>query len=112
MFVVHIPLFSIPTSFYNASKSDLIHIDPFTLDTNTVPQTVSQTPSSVSDNVSCRVPIESSADSGAWLLILPLLLLLQQLPAQLPPETAVTPPPLRHSTGSHKFTKLPDFAYS
>lgn len=59
VFLEHISFFSIPASSHNGTKSDLIHIDHFTLDTDTVPQTVSQAPSPVSDNVSYKVPTDN-----------------------------------------------------
>ena len=64
VFFEHITFFSIPTSSHNVTMSDLIYIDHFTLDIDTVPLTVSQAPFLVSKNVSCRVPIDSSVDFG------------------------------------------------
>ena len=64
MFREHITFFSIPASSHNVIRSDFIHINHFTLDTDTVPPIVSQAPTPVSYNVSCRFPIDSSVDYG------------------------------------------------
>ena len=112
MFLEHISFFSIHGSSHNLIKFDLIHIDPFTLDTNTVSPSVSQAPAPVSDNVSYRVPTDSSVDSGT---LVPDATIAPSLPPadQSPFETvAPLPPPFRHSTRSRKSTKLSDFTYS
>ena len=107
MFFEHILFFSIPASSHNLTKSNLIHIDPFTLDTNTVSPSVSQAPAPISNNVSCRASTDSSTDYGT---LVPDATIAPSPPTtdQSPPETTAPPPPLRHSTRSRKSTKLSD----
>ena len=100
VFLEHISFFSIHASSYNATKSALIHIDHFTLDTNTVSPSISQAPAPVSNNVFCRVPTDSSADFGTLVpnaTIAPSPPMAVQSPSE---TTAPSPLPLHHSTCS------------
>ena len=51
VFIEHIPFFSIPDSHYELKKSDIIHIDPFSEDIDSMPSQVSCTSDIVSSHV-------------------------------------------------------------
>lgn len=98
VFLEHIPFFSIPSTTHSLTKSDLIRIDPFSTD---------------SDSLSSQVPSTSNTDHSACTDTL--LSGIPEAPSspmvpQAPSETV--DPPLRQSIRIRKSTKLPDFAYS
>ena len=97
VFLEHIPFYSIPSSQYAFTKSDLTCIDPFHTDSNTpsLPVTHNQDNSAVD-----RVDTSSSADPDN-----------SSVPVHLPDPPAIVDPP-RYPHRDRKSTKLPDFVYS
>lgn len=57
VFLEHIPFFLISSSSHNMTKFDLIHIDPFIIDNDVDPPSVSHAPVSTTDSVSCRISL-------------------------------------------------------
>lgn len=109
MFIEHIPFFSITTSFNNMIKFDLIHIDPFPVDTEIVLPFVLHRSIPISDHDFCKVPVDSSAYTGT----------LANNTSVIPsPSTTARSPtktvsPLHcYPTRTHNSTQLPDFVYS
>jgi len=99
VFLEHIPFYSIPSATHGLTRSDLIRIDPFSED---------------SDSLSFQVPSTSihtdhSAGTDTLLSNAP-----EAPSSPIVPQASseIVDPPLRQSIRIRKSTKLPDFAYS
>jgi hypothetical protein len=98
VFLEHIPFFSIPSTTHSLTKSDLIHIDPFSEDSD----------NDTSPHVR-SICTHNSAGTDTLLSGTP-----EAPSSSITPQTSsktVDPPP-HQSIRIHKSTKLPDFAYS
>jgi len=98
VFLEHIPFFSIPSTTHNLTKSDIIHIDPFSEDSgnDTSPHVRS-------------ICTHNSTGTGTLLSGTP------EAPfSSTTPQTSseIVDPPPRQSIRIGKSTKLPDFVYS
>jgi len=98
VFLEHIPFFSIPSTTYSLTKSDLIHIDPFFEVLVMIP-------------LPCSINLYSYAGTGTGTLLFGILEapFLSTAPQA---SSEIVDPPLRQSIRIRKFAKLPDFAYS
>ena len=95
VFLEHIPFFSIPSTTHTLTRSDLIRIDPFSED---------------SDSLSSQVPsTDHSAGTDTLLSSTPEA---PSSPMVTQASSEIVDPPLRQSIRIRKSTKLPDFAYS
>jgi len=98
VFLEHIPFFFIPSTTHSLTKSDIIHIDPFSEDSgnDTSPYVRS-------------ICTHNSAGTGTLLSGTPKASFSSTTPQA---SSEIVDPPLRQSIRIHKSTKLPDFAYS
>ena len=102
LFLEHKPFFSIPDTIHNLTKSDLIHIDPFSDPTDSLSPQVPSTTNSDSSiapiiyfpfHYSHRVRIVSSGDTGT--------LQYGALDNPTPPIVAQAPPKIVDSTSRY-----------
>ena len=94
-FLEHIPFFSIPASSHNIKHSDIVHIDPFPIDSSPDLH-ISYIPPAISQS-SSRYPGDVNPPPS---------------PAPEEPLAIQDLPPPRYPTRTRKSTQLPDFAYS
>jgi len=98
VFLEHIPFFSIPSTTHSLTKTNLIHIDPFSEDSD----------NDTSPHVR-SICIHNSAGTGTLLSGTP------EAPFSsivLQASSEIVDPPPRQSIRIRKSTKLPDFTYS
>jgi hypothetical protein len=107
LFLEHIPFFSIPSTTHSLTRPNIIHINPFSEDSDSlsfqVPST-SNTPSHVR-------PICTHHSAGINTLLSGTLEALFSSTASQA-SSKIVYPPLCQSIRIHKSIKLPDFAYS
>jgi hypothetical protein len=107
LFLEHIPFFSIPSTTHSLTRPNIIHINPFSEDSDSlsfqVPST-SNTPSHVRP-----ICTHHSADIDTLLSGTPEAPFSSTTPQA---SSEIVDPPLHQTTRIHKSTKLPDFAYS
>jgi len=98
VFLEHIPFFSIPSTTHSLTKSDLIHIDPFSKD--------SGNDTSLYVRSICT---HNSASTGTLISGTPEAPFSSTAPQA---SSEIVDPPPRQSIRIRKSIKLPDFAYS
>jgi len=107
VFLEHIPFFSIPSTTHNLTRPDIIHIDPFFEDSDSLS---SQVPSTSNTPFHVRtICTHHSAGTDTLLSGTPEAPFSSTTPQA---SSEIVDSPLRQSTRIHKSTKLPDFFYS
>ena len=116
VFLEPIPLFSIPSSIHDFTRSNLIHIIPFSEDSNNLSSQVPSTSDTLS-HVLHHFPLHhiqhvvtnSSIGTDTLLSKTP-----EALSSPMVPQASskIVDQPLRRSTRVCKSTKSPDFSYS
>jgi len=98
VFLEHIPFFSIPSTTHNLTKSDIIHIDPFSEDSGN--DTSPHVRSICTHNSTNIGTLRSSTPEAPFSSTTPQA------------SSEIVDPPPRQSIRIRKSIKLPDFVYS